>query len=37
VDLTAVLTDPFVAAVWSGLGGGVVGLVLGAGREEASA
>lgn len=27
-DLTAVLVDPFVSLVWSGLGGGVVGLVL---------
>ena len=37
VDLTAVLTDPFVAAVWSGLGGGVIGLVLGSGSREADA
>lgn len=37
VDLTAVLTDPFVSAVWSGLGGGVVGLVLGGGSPEAAA
>jgi len=37
VDLTAVLTDPFVSAVWSGLGGGVIGLVLGSGKEEAAA
>ena len=37
LDLTAVLTDPFVSAVWSGLGGGVVGLVLGSGKEEAAA
>jgi hypothetical protein len=28
-DLTTVLTDPFVSAVWSGCGGGVVGLILG--------
>lgn len=35
VDLTAVLTDPFVSAVWSGLGGGIVGLVLGGGTQEA--
>jgi len=37
VDLAAVLTDPFVAAVWSGLGGGVIGLVLGGGAKEAVA
>lgn len=37
VDLTAVLTDPFVSAVWSGLGGGVVGLVLGGGSPESAA
>ena len=37
VDLTAVLTDPFVSAVWSGLGGGVIGLVLGSGNKEAAA
>jgi len=37
VDLTAVLTDPFVSAVWSGLGGGVVGLVLGGGSPEPAA
>ena len=36
-DLTLVLTDPFVSAVWSGLGGGVVGLVLGGGRRESAA
>ena len=37
VDLTAVLVDPFVTAVWSGLGGGVIGLVLaGGGRESAA-
>jgi hypothetical protein len=36
-DLTSVLTDPFVSAVWSGLGGGVVGLVLGGGKKEAGA
>lgn len=36
-DLTATLTDPFVAAVWSGLGGGVIGLVLGSGSREADA
>ena len=34
-DLTAVLADPFVAAIWSGLGGGVIGLVLGGGNREA--
>jgi hypothetical protein len=27
-DLTAVLVDPFVSLIWSGMGGGVVGLVL---------
>jgi hypothetical protein len=37
VDLTAVLVDPFVTAVWSGLGGGVIGMVLaGGGRESAA-
>ncbi|MCJ7630002.1 MAG: hypothetical protein MUO50_16625 [Longimicrobiales bacterium] len=36
-DLTTVLTDPFVSAVWSGLGGGVIGLVLGSGNEETAA
>ncbi len=36
MDLTGVLTDPFVSAVWSALGGGVVGLVLG-GRGQAEA
>lgn len=35
-DITTALTDPFVAAVWSGLGGGVVGWVLGRGRAESS-
>jgi len=34
VDLTAVMVDPFVSAVWSGMGGGVVGLVLGWGRRD---
>jgi hypothetical protein len=34
-DITIVLTDPFISAVWSGLGGGVIGLVLaGSGRES---
>lgn len=37
VDLTAVLIDPFVSAVWSGLGGGVIGLVLAGGRKESTA
>ena len=37
VDLTAVLTDPFVSGVWGGLGGGVVGLVLAGGKKEAQA
>jgi hypothetical protein len=36
-DLTLALTDPFVSAVWSGLGGGVVGAVLGGGREDVAA
>jgi hypothetical protein len=36
-DLTTVLTDPFVSAIWSGLGGGVIGLVLGSGKEDAAA
>lgn len=36
-DLTSVLTDPLVSAVWSGLGGGVIGLVLGSGSKEAAA
>jgi len=35
LDLTSVLTDPFVSALWSGLGGGVVGLVWGRGRKGA--
>ena len=37
VDLTAVLVDPFVSAVWSGLGGGAVGLVVGFREESAGA
>ena len=37
LDITAVLTDPFVSAIWSGLGGGVIGLVLGGGGKEAAA
>jgi len=36
-DLTATLTDPFLTAIWSGLGGGVIGLVLGSGNKEAAA
>ena len=36
-DLTLVLTDPFISAIWSGLGGGVVGFVLGSGGKEAAA
>ncbi len=36
-DLTVTLTDPFVSAIWSGLGGGVVGLVLGGGKKESAA
>ena len=36
-DLTLVLTDPFVSAAWSGIGGGVVGLVLAGGGKEAPA
>ena len=37
VDLTATLTDPLVTAIWAGLGGGVIGLVLAGGQKEASA
>jgi hypothetical protein len=37
VDLTATLVDPLVAAVWAGLGGGVIGLVLGGGQAEEAA
>ena len=37
VDLTVVLLDPFVSAVWSGLGGGVIGLVLAGGDKESPA
>jgi len=33
-DLMAVMVDPFVSAAWSGMGGGVVGLVLGWGQRE---
>ena len=36
-DLTTVLVDPFATAVWSGLGGGVVGLVMAGGNKEAAA
>ena len=36
-DLTTVLVDPFATAVWSGLGGGVVGLVFAGGGKEAPA
>jgi hypothetical protein len=32
-DLTGTLVDPFVSAVWGGLGGGVIGLVLAGGQE----
>jgi hypothetical protein len=35
IDLTSALADPFVSAAWSGLGGGVIGVVLGGGREQA--
>jgi hypothetical protein len=34
MDLTGTLADPFVMAVWGGLGGGVIGLVLGSGQKE---
>jgi hypothetical protein len=37
VEQILVLTDPFVSAVWSGLGGGVIGLVLGGGGKESAA
>ena len=36
-DLTLVLTDPFISAIWSGLGGGVIGLVLAGGSSETAA
>ena len=36
-DLTTALVDPFVSAVWSGLGGGVIGLILAGGKNEAVA
>jgi hypothetical protein len=36
-DLATALTDPFVSAIWSGLGGGVIGLVLAGGEKAAAA
>jgi len=36
-DITTALTDPFVSGIWSGLGGGVVGLFLGSGKDTAGA
>jgi hypothetical protein len=36
-DLTATLVDPLVMAIWGGLGGGVIGLVLSGGRKDMAA
>ena len=34
MDLTGTLVDPFVSAVWAGVGGGVIGLILAGGQGE---
>ena len=36
-DVTTAMVDPFVSAVWSGLGGGVIGLVLAGGDKKSAA
>lgn len=37
LDVTLAMVDPFVEAVWSGLGGGVIGLVLAGGAKPSEA